>query len=204
MGRMAGSERFRLLPASYNGIMRLSLGLAVIALETAVSGGYAFAQASPEPADGSAHTKRKSVGKSLGPVTGQDATVVFGKVQTAFAYVLTVRPVRSSMIKNTVTPVDRREVVMEFIRLRSLASSAFRMKMRPARYDKSRWSWNSPELELLVREGYIAPLGPITTNKAVTLSPAEFGDALGFFLARISQVTHQPSTKWTPYLQQPD
>ena len=204
--------------------MRLSLGLAVIAIETMVSGAHAGTQpVSPMPSpgepprgqatprqtlgeqsEGTSHTKRKEVGNSLGAVTGQDATAVFGKVQAAFIYVLAVKPLAPTRIKTSSAPIDRKEVVGEFLRLREMAAPAFRMKLRPARYDKSRWTWNTADLESLVKEGYVAPLGPLTTNKVSSLTPAEFGDALGFFLARISQVTHQPSTKWTPYLQPPE
>ena len=184
--------------------MRLSLSIAVIAFETIASGALAAEPTPALQADGSSHTKRKAIDSGLGLVTGQDATVVFGKVQEAFAYVLSVPTTSTSAIKNTAVPVDRADVVKEFARLRTMAAPAFHMKMRSAKYDKSRWTWNSPELELLVKEGYVAPLGPIATNKVSTLTPAEFGDALGYFLSRISQVTHQPSTKWTPYLQQPD
>ncbi len=184
--------------------MRLSLGLAVIAIESVVSGVHAGAQSAADQADATPHTKRKAIASSLGPTTGQDAAAVFGKIQGAFIYVLAVKPTSPTQIKSTSAPIDRKAVVGEFLRLREMASPAFRMKLRPARYDKSRWTWSTPELESLVREGYVGPLGPITTNKTSTLTPAEFGDALGFFLARISQVTHQPSTQWTPYLQPAD
>jgi uncharacterized protein YbjT (DUF2867 family) len=184
--------------------MRVSIGLAVIAIESIVSGSHAGAQSPANQSDAATHTKRKEIASGLGAVTGQDATVVFGKIQSAFVYVLAVKPGVPSGIKNSSAPIDRKEVISEFIRLREMASPAFRMKLRPARYDKSRWSWNTPDLESLVKEGYVAPLGPLTTKKSSTLTPAEFGDALGFFLSRISQVTHQPSTKWTPYLQQSD
>jgi hypothetical protein len=53
---------------------------------------------------------------------------------------------------------------------------------------------------MLVRLGAVARVGPLATNKSDTIDAPDFGDAIGFFLARMAEITHQPSSKWTPWL----
>jgi hypothetical protein len=147
--------------------------------------------------------KAKPVSANAGLVTQKDVVTVIGKVEESFKFVLGVPISQKSTVRPANQPIDRKAVVAEFIRLRAAASPAVRLKPRDAKYDPRRLRWKSAGLEDLIRTGYLAPLGPIATKKTGTLTPAEFGDALGFFLARISEVTHQPLTRWTPYLQSP-
>jgi hypothetical protein len=59
-------------------------------------------------------------------------------------------------------------------------------------------------LEMLVRMGAVAKIGPLATGPGNVLTVPEFGDAIGFFLARMAQMTHLPSSKWTPALRKED
>lgn len=48
--------------------------------------------------------------------------------------------------------------------------------------------------------GFIDRYGPLATSKTEGLSTQEFGDALGYFMARVAELTHTPSSKFSPYL----
>jgi hypothetical protein len=37
--------------------------------------------------------------------------------------------------------------------------------------------------------------------KSDKFTASQFGDTLGFFLARVAETTYTPSSKWTPILQ---
>ena len=58
-------------------------------------------------------------------------------------------------------------------------------------------------LERLIGWGFVAKVGPLATNKVETVSLVDFGDALGLFLSRVADLTHMPSSKFTPALQPP-
>lgn len=55
-----------------------------------------------------------------------------------------------------------------------------------------------PKLELLVRWGFVDRADILATSTATTLTPEQFGDAVGYFLARLCELTHTPETEFTP------
>ena len=56
------------------------------------------------------------------------------------------------------------------------------------------------ELRDLIAWGCVAPVGPLATGKAPGLSCEQFGDAVGMLVVRLSDLTHTPSSRWSPYL----
>lgn len=101
---------------------------------------------------------------------------------------------------------SRVEIVEGFWRLYSLAKPKFVFSLRPVQFDAKRIS---PEFKGPVRErlitlvagGFVAPYGPLTTGHRSGLTPEEYGDALGQFIARTMERTHTPSRQFSPYLQ---
>ena len=52
----------------------------------------------------------------------------------------------------------------------------------------------------LIKWGYVGPVSTLATGPAKGISIEDFGDALGFFIERLSDLTHTPRVKWSPYL----
>jgi len=105
------------------------------------------------------------------------------------------------------TQANRSHIIRTYHRQFLAAKPLFKLKPRPVVFDKSVLNTTDPAtkaaLEELITWGFVSRIGNIATGTgAVTLE--EFGDTLGFFLSRMSELTHQPSVKWTPFLQRPD
>jgi hypothetical protein len=107
------------------------------------------------------------------------------------------------------TPEDRaakrHEIVAEFWRLYRLAEPGFKFTPRPTQYDPARLTVEAGHemrkpLETMLKQGFLGKVAPIPAGKEETITIAEYGDALGFFMARMSELTHTPNTRWSPYL----
>lgn len=57
------------------------------------------------------------------------------------------------------------------------------------------------DLELLIKWGFVAPVGPLVVGPGPNLSPKQAGDALGYFFSQMSVLTHRADAKWTPRLE---
>ncbi|MEJ5170916.1 MAG: hypothetical protein WHU10_08010 [Fimbriimonadales bacterium] len=102
-------------------------------------------------------------------------------------------------------PLRRTEAIAALRRLFDLASPRFCFTPRFASFEASRITIpagdpSRPALEELIRWQCVAKLGPLAAGERTTLTVDEFGDALGFCLARLADLTHMPSTRWSPYL----
>lgn len=100
-------------------------------------------------------------------------------------------------------PVSRDQVVQELSQLFRTLKPKFKTTPRkqPVRSDVLSVSPKlRPDLETLIAWGSVGPFAPLATNKNSTMTPAEFGDALGMFVARMADLTHLPSSKFTPSL----
>jgi hypothetical protein len=102
-------------------------------------------------------------------------------------------------------PAKRQEIVAEFSRLFEMARPHFKFTPTPVRYDAKLLSLKPEEparkqVETLIRFGFVGRIAPMATASVPTMTLEEFGDALGFFLARMGEVTHTPSSKWSPYM----
>jgi hypothetical protein len=101
-------------------------------------------------------------------------------------------------------PATRSEVVAEMARIYKAAEPGFRFTPVSVPFDPSKFKIDAtqkPALSMLVTRGFVARIGPLAVGPQPGLTTKEFGDALGFFLARLSQLSHLPSSKWTPMLQ---
>lgn len=140
------------------------------------------------------------------PVTEGEAQAVFRKMEKAMKTVLNVSPPSSSALKpNGTGPITRDLVVVEFAKMYDLAKPKFRFMPTPVQFDPKRLTiadaHNRASLEKLIRLGFVAKVGPLAAGTSPTISALDFGDAIGFFMARMAELTHTPSTKWSPYLQ---
>jgi hypothetical protein len=83
-----------------------------------------------------------------------------------------------------------------------------RLHVRGIRLDLDQLRKGLPEpvakkAEGLVRAGFLAPVGPLVTGPSEGLTPIEFGDALGFFTARLERQTAEADPEYTPGMMWP-
>jgi hypothetical protein len=139
------------------------------------------------------------------PVTRSEAAAVFARARKAIVSARIARMDAKSSIAGDTKAVTREEVILEMSKI--LQASRKSMKFIPSltRYNAGAFKVGSvpakSALGTLVSWGFVAPMGALATGPKPGLSVAQFGDAVGFFLARMSDVTHMPSPKWSPYLQ---
>jgi hypothetical protein len=144
-------------------------------------------------------------GEAQAPVTQAEAAAAMDRAEAIVRRVLglpeaALRPAPPA----SDAPATRSGIVRDFGRLFRLAEPRFVFTPRPQRFDAARLrrlpaASDQAQLERLVRWGAVAPYGPLATNPG-GLSPEEFGDALGFLVARIAELTHTPDARFSPGL----
>lgn len=139
------------------------------------------------------------------PLSRAELTTTINRVGKLLTQVLTLEAPIPAMKQPSAPskPASREEVIEQFGRLFRSVSHRFRIKPRPVAFLAKEVRVAGPvlpTLRLLVEWGCVAPVGPLATGPASGLTLAEYGDALGFFLARVAELTHTPSRKFTPYL----
>jgi hypothetical protein len=189
-------------------VLTLSLCLVCVA---AVSLGFSQSLGKSSPSDGGLK-KSKSVPPRVAdnrPVTFQEASEVFSRAEKTISSALGIKGHQASQktpLPNK--PVSRNFVIERMADLLTVVKPKVRLTPAPVTYDKTVLKLDDPKLlatlNKLVKLGAVAKLGPLATGPGNTLTPAQFGDAVGFFMARIGQITNLPSNKWTPSLQSGD
>jgi hypothetical protein len=138
------------------------------------------------------------------PVTRAEAAAVFARARKAIiaARVANIGPKSTIQVGNQ--PVTRDEVILEMSKIFQASRKSVKFVPTPARFDpavlRAGSASSKTALNTLVSWGFVAPVGALAVGPKSNLSVAQFGDAVGFFLARMSDVTHMPSTRWSPYL----
>lgn len=154
--------------------------------------------------------KKTNVGSvdQKAPVSRSEAAAVFSRARKAIiaARVASISP--KSTIPAGNQPVSREEVILEMSKIFAASKKSVKFIPKPARFDATVFKTGSAAsktaLTGLVSWGFIAPVGPLAVGPKPNLSIRQFGDAIGFFLARMSDVTHMPSSRWSPYMMPDD
>jgi hypothetical protein len=107
----------------------------------------------------------------------------------------------TSTIPSSAKPVTRAQMIDTFARWHTMIEPKQRSTPAAVRFDAARLASKDPRLAKLVRAGFVAKIGPVSTRKKDLFTAREFGDAVGFFFARAAETTYMPSSKWTPILQ---
>ena len=147
--------------------------------------------------------KHKPVVVGEQPVTAREAHEAFARLG-ALLKKTNALPMGTPGIPLADRPATRAEMVAEMARLAKANEPAFRFVPAPVPHDPHLFNIvaaQRPSLDRLVTLGSVARIGPLAVGPGAGLTPAQFGDALGFFAARIAQMSHLPSPKWTPMLQ---
>lgn len=99
-------------------------------------------------------------------------------------------------------PVTRVQMIESLNKLFESVKPKFKFTPKPVSFDKKRLNVKDSaanlHLQRLISYGFVAPVGPLATGPKDTLTVEDFGDALGFYIARLAEVTHMPDTKWSP------
>lgn len=149
---------------------------------------------------------RTAASTTNGPLTQAELYASIEKAESAVRrVVLAANPGGMAHRSAEDRPAKRTEVIAEFGRLFTLARPHFKFTPRFVKYDPKVLSIPLQDaarkpLEDMIKFGFVGRIGPIAAGSAPTLTLDEYGDALGFFLARMGDLTHTPSAKWSPYL----
>lgn len=149
---------------------------------------------------------KKPIQAAPGPVTIGELHATIEKLEIAIRRVVLANnqpPVGHNLAAER--PATRTEIISEFYRLFQLAKPNFKFTPRFVALQVKSITIPAEDpmrkpLETMIKFGFIGKVAPLTSADGPNLSVAEYGDALGFFLARIGDLTHTPSAKWSPYM----
>ncbi len=103
--------------------------------------------------------------------------------------------------------VSREKVVLQLDRLYEIVRPTTKLTPRPIIVNVRvlKMSGGSKDkLVRLVKLGAVGNYGTLAAGPDNKLSVREFGDTLGFFMARMAEMTHMPNPKWSPPLMDGD
>lgn len=101
--------------------------------------------------------------------------------------------------------VTRADILAEFERMAAHYRPLFRHTPRPVTPDPRPLEAVTDQalrtrLEAMIKGGYVAPVGPMTLTLSESISPTQYGDALGYFVSQILTRTTPPSPTHNPNL----
>ena len=141
-------------------------------------------------------------------VTVGEANAVLDKVDAAVRKVLKMAPAEPATDKSK-QPVTRAQVIAKLDALFESYRPSFQYTPRPFRTAPEVAAKFNPDpavrakIEKLARWGCIGPVGPLVTGPGETLSTAQFGEAVGYFISQVAALTYFADPKWVPTLQPP-
>ncbi len=137
------------------------------------------------------------------PVTQAEASTVFAKADKVIKAVLHLAKSPAAFPSSGST-ATREQIVMRFQAELDIAQSKFKFTPPPLKSAPAVMSFKSEQTKSVAKKlevlGFVDRFGPLVTSKGEGLSTQEFGDALGYFLARLAELTHTPSSKFSPAL----
>ena len=138
------------------------------------------------------------------PVTRDEARKIFEKVNKCLGKVIAAPKAPVAGMAGP-QPVSRAEIVDQLNRVFEAAKPAFTYTPKKVGFDPSLLTIKSGDskahLETLIAWGCVDRVGPLATSGKDTLGVLEFGDAVGFFMARVAQLSHYPDARFTPELE---
>ena len=163
---------------------------------------------------GSAQVERPSTAKNrpvqpglaASKVTVADMNKAFAKLEGAVRNACGISGKKKpAAIGSATVEATREQVVLEFDRLYELAKPHFKFTPHKIKFDATMLTIKKgtparTKLDKLIAWQCVAKVGPLAASLTPTLTLEEFGDAIGFFAARMADLTHTPSGKWSPYM----
>jgi hypothetical protein len=145
----------------------------------------------------------KPVPAAAGFVTEADAKAVFARAEKMIRRITKSTAKVEPIALSGNQPISRAKTVMQFKRLYEVVRPQVKVTPRPVKVDIAIIRMSEPTkavLIKLVKMGAIGNHSHLAAGPLDKLTPADFGDSLGFFLARMAQMTHTPSSEWSPPL----
>ena len=140
------------------------------------------------------------------PVTVAEANAVFTKIDDAVRVVLKMKKAAKGPVGQN-RPITRAEVVAKMERIFKAIRPKFQFTPRPFRTEVGvikRFNADpktQEQMEMLVRWGFLAPVGPLVVGPGDSLSIPVFGNAVGYFLSQLAAMTYFADPDWVPQLQ---
>ncbi len=137
------------------------------------------------------------------PVTSAEALAVFKENRRVLAAAIGQSVPGQIKIEDSSKPVTREQIVVEFDQEYEAMRPQLKFTPNPVEVDASYIHISPkvrPQLIKLIRLGFVGRAAPLVTGPQDSIGVSELGDAVGFFLSRLAQLTHMPSPKWTPML----
>lgn len=140
------------------------------------------------------------------PVSAAEASAVFAKATRVMRKVLRIEGDVPSFPASAGI-ASRDGIVRQFGSIYDLVAPKFKFSLPKVKARPDLMSLGDSHArsiaERLEALGFIDRFGPLVTAKSGGIQPAEFGDAIGYFMARVAELTHTPTAKFSPYLMNP-
>lgn len=138
-------------------------------------------------------------------VSSSEVGAVFRRVRAVMSKVLFGKPYVESRSPRMIRVATRADILKEMHRTFEMARPAFKFTPNAMSFDSQILAVPSnhaqrKDLEFMLRWGCIDRYGPLATSKKQGFTLEEFGDSVGYLIARLSDLTHTPSSKYSPAL----
>jgi hypothetical protein len=139
------------------------------------------------------------------PVTTREMGAVFTKVRQIVGKIVLRKKIANSGVAASDKPASKSQIIAEMKSIFDLVRPEMKFSPKPLKYDASILAYPTTHparkaVESLVAYGCVDKYGPLATGRQPGMTCEEFGDAVGYFLARIADLTHTPSAKFSPAL----
>ena len=137
------------------------------------------------------------------PVTCREARNVLSQVQAAMERALTVKAGADGAITASDRAVSRGQVLDDLDRLERKFQPYYALKPRVQYCNEAAVKFSGGErlkAIRLIKLGFLEPVAPLVAGPADSVTVGQFSEAVAFFIERWSDMTHLPSSKWSPYL----
>lgn len=158
----------------------------------------------PAQQDGLKHSPKPKAQASgtEAPLTKAEMKAAFARIEKAMLLLPGLTTRKSAINVPGSGPATREEILLQMDRLFEMCRPHFKFTPPKVRNEPERLTIKSgaarKALDRLIVFGAVARVGPLATSTKPGLQLAEFGDALGFFTARMAELTHTPHSRWTP------
>ena len=139
--------------------------------------------------------------RAAAPVTQKEGDATLAEVEKALSALPGLKHIKPQTRKPSSTkPATRAYIILQMNRIFERAKPSFKFTPRKVRFDPKVLVAGAERsaLEKLIAWGCVAKVGPLATGPKSTIGLKEFGDAMGFFVARISDLSHTPDPKYSP------
>lgn len=146
--------------------------------------------------------KKRQVAPVTGAVTQAEVSTVFARIERTLFRLTRLNRTVPALPKSS-APATRGQILARMVLLVDEVKGEFRFSPKRIPFDAATLTVKAPpraQVERLIAWGFVAKTSPLVTGTSDTVTPAEFGDAVGLFIARMADLTHTPSSKWSPYM----